>query len=329
MKVRRRFLLASAVLLATPTATLLAQPSGKVWRVGFLALRRPVSLESDIFGAFPKGMREYGYVEGRNLVIEWRFADGKRELLPRLAAELVQAKVDAIMCGGTQAIGAAQKATRTIPIVMAGANDPVGSGYVANLARPGGNITGLSLLLDEVTPKQLEMLVTIAPRPSRVAILINPANQGTATITAKVRAAAQASRVELQVVEARALQDIEGAFAKMRQGRAEAVIVFSDALYTGRVRQLAELAVKSRLPLIGTFPQYADAGALMSYGPDLAGQFREAAAYLDRIFKGAAPGELPVAQPTQFELVINLKTAKALGISIPQPTLLRADRVIE
>ena len=328
MKMRRRLLLASAALLAAPGASF-AQPQGRVWRVGFLALRRPVSLETDFFGAYPRGMRELGYVEGRNLAIEWRFADGKSELLPGLAAELVQAKPDAIVCAGTQAIGAAQKATRTIPIVMVGANDPVGTGFVKNLARPGGNVTGMSLILDEVTPKQLEMLVGTLPRLSRVAILSNPANQGATAIEAKVQAAARASRVEILPVHARALQDIEGAFAKMAQARAGAVIVSSDALFTGRMRQLVELAAKNRLPLIGAFPQYAEAGSLMSYGPDLGGQFRRAATYVDRIFKGTAPGELPVEQPTRFELVINLKTAKALGLTIPQSILLRADRVIE
>ena len=315
-------------LLAAPPAGL-AQQLGKVWRVGFLALRRPVSLESDQFGAFPRGMRELGYIEGRNLAIEWRFADGKSELLPGFAAELVRMKVDAIMCAGTQAIGAAQKATKTIPVVMAGANDPVGSGFVASLARPGANITGLSLLLDEVTPKQLEMLIAIVPRLSRVAVLANPENVAYATLEANVQSAARAARIEVVPVHARTFQETESAFAKMIQGRAGAAIVASDALFTQQVRRIAALAEKNRLPLIGAFRQYTDAGVLMSYGPDLADQFHRAAAYMDKIFKGARPGELPVEQPTKFELVVNLKTAKALGLAVPPPLLLRADRVIE
>ena len=306
-----------------------AQARGRVWRVGFLALRRPVSLGSDLFGAFLVGMRELGYVEGKNLVIEWRFADGKSEHLPGLAAELVRLKVDAILAAGTQAISAAQKATTTIPIVMAGANDPVGSGFVASLAHPGGNITGLSLLLEDITPKQLEMLRVMVPKLLRVAVLANPANVSYAAIQRNVQVAARAAGVDVVSVQARNPQEIEDAFSKIAQGRAGAVIVASDALFTQQVRQIASLAEKSRLPLIGPFRQYVEAGALMSYGQDFTDHYRRTATYVDKVFKGAKPRDLPVEQPLRFELIVNAKAARLIGLAVPQELVLRADRVIE
>lgn len=306
-----------------------AQQSGKVWRVGFLALRRPVSLESDQFGGFAQGMRELGYVEGKNVLIEWRFADGGSERLPVLAAQLIQFKVDVILAAGTQAISAAQKATTSIPIVMAGANDPVGSGFVASLAHPGGNITGLSLLLEDITPKQLEILLVMVPRLSRLAVLANPANASYATLQGNVEAVARKAGVEVLAVQARTPGEIENAFSTMAQKTTGAVIIASDALFTQQIRQIATLADKTRLPVIGPFRQYADAGALMSYGQNFTDHFRRAATYVDKIFKGAKPADLPVEQPTKFELVVNLKTARLLGLSVPHELLLRADQVIE
>ena len=327
----RRDTLGALLALGVAAAPLLsfAQAPGRVWRVGFLALRRPVSLGSDQFGAFLLGMRELGYVEGKNLVIEWRFADGQSELLSGLAAELVRLKVDAILAAGTQAISAAQKATTTIPIMMAGANDPVGSGFVTSLAHPGANITGLSLRLEDVTPKQLEMLRVMVPRLSRVAVLANPANVSYATIQTNVQVAARAAGVDVVSVQARNPQEIENAFSKIVQGRAGAVIVASDALFTQQMRQIAALAEKSRLPLIGPFRQYVEAGALMSYGQDFTDHFRRTAVYVDKIFKGARPRDLPVEQPTRFELIVNVKAARAIGLAVPQELVLRADRVIE
>jgi putative ABC transport system substrate-binding protein len=307
----------------------LAQPAIKVWRVGFLAFRRPVSLDADQFGGFPEGMREKGYIAGQNLFIEWRFADGKSERLPALADELVRLKVDVIVCAGGQAISAAQAATRSIPIVMVGAPDPVGAGHVASLARPGGNITGLSLLLDDIMPKHLEILVASVPRLSRVAMLANPANASYATLQAQVQAAARTAGVDVLSAHARTPQEIESAFPAFARERVGAVLVASDALFTQQIEQLALLAQQYRLPLIGAFRQYADAGALMSYGPNFRDEFRRAATYVDKILKGAEPRNLPVEQPTKFELVVNLKTAKALGIAIPQSVLLRADDVIQ
>ena len=301
----------------------------QVARVGFLALRRPVTLDSDVFGAFPQGMRELGYIEGKNLAIEWRFADGKSERLPGLAAELVALKVDVIMTAGTQAISAAQKATTTIPIVMGGANDPVGSGFVTSLARPGGNITGPSLLLEDITPKQLELLLAMVPKLSRLAVLVNPANVSSATLLKNVETAARRANIKVLPRETRTPQEIENAFSMMALENAGAVIMASDALFTQQMRKIAELAAKYRLPLIAPFREYVEAGVLMSYGQNFADHFRRAAIYVDKILKGAKPDDLPVEQPTRFELVINLKTAKALGIKPPESILLRADKVIE
>jgi putative ABC transport system substrate-binding protein len=326
---RRDSVLAFLALGVAPLAAF-AQQQGKVWRVGFLTQRRrPDSIDADFIGGFPRGMRDLGYVEGKNLVIEWRFADGKFERLPDLAAELVRLKVDVIVSGSSQAIGALQKATSTIPIVMATSGDPVGSGFVASLARPGGNITGLSNLFGDMSPKQLELLLSLAPKLSRVGVLVNPDNPSNATVLKNLQAAAQKVNVRLVPVEARTVQEIDGAFPVMIQGKAEAVFVAADALLIQQTRKIAELALKHRLPSIGTFRDYPEAGGLMSYGTNLAEQFRRAAGHVDKILKGAKPGELPVEQSATFELLINGKTAKALGLKIPQSLLLRADRVIE
>jgi putative ABC transport system substrate-binding protein len=274
-------------------------------------------------------MRELGYVEGRSVLIEWRFADGDSERLPLLAAELVQSRVDVILAAGTQAISTAQKATTSIPVVMAGANDPVGSGFVASLAHPGGNITGLSLLLEDITPKQLEILLVVVPRLSRLAVLANPANASYATLQANVEAVAREAGVDVLAVQARTPGEIENAFSTMAQKSAGAVIVVSDAFFTQQIRQITMLAEKNRLPLIGPFRQYAEAGALMSYGQNFTDHFRQAATYVDKILRGAKPADLPVEQPTKFELVINLKTARLLGLSVPNQLLLRADETVE
>jgi putative ABC transport system substrate-binding protein len=329
LKIERRRLLLGALGLGAIAAPFgsFAQHSGKVWRVGFLALRRPVSLESDQFGGFSQGMRDLGYVEGGNLSIEWRFADGKSERLPVLAAELVQIKVDVILAAGTQAISTAQKATASIPIVMAGANDPVGSGFVASLAHPGGNITGLSLVLEDITPKQLEILRIMVPRLSRLALLSNPANVSNATLQANVEAVARKTGVDVFVVQARTPGEIDNAFSTMVRNAAGAVIVVSDALFTQQMRQITSLAEKNRLPLIGPFRQYAEAGALLSYGQDFTDHFRRAATCVDKIIKGGKPGDLSVEQPTKFELIVNLKTARSLGLSVPHELLLRGEPI--
>ena len=326
---RRDTVFALLALGAAPPVSR-AQQQDKVWRVGFLTpRRRPDSIDADFIGAFPRGMREFGYVEGKNLVIEWRFADGEAERLPDLAAELVRLKVDVMVSGSSQAISALQKATTTIPIVMATSVDPIGSGFVKSLARPGGNITGFSNLTSDIGTKQLELLLGIVPKLSRVAVLVNPVNPALATFLKYVQADAQKVRVAVLPLEARTAQEIENTFPVITRGKAEAVIVAPDALFIQQYREIAELAAKYRLPSVSSFREYVEAGGLMSYGPNVTEQFRRAASYVDKIFKGAKPSDLPVEQSTKFELLINGKTAKALGLTIPQSVLLRADRVIE
>jgi putative ABC transport system substrate-binding protein len=330
MNNRRKLLIVLGTgALAAPFGTF-AQQQGKVWRVGFLAMRSPTASNPvDTYGAFVQGMRELGYVEGKNLIIEWRLAEGKVERLPTLAAELVQLKVDVIVAAGVQPTSAAQKATTTIPIVMGNSIDPVGSGFVTSLVRPGGNITGLSNLIGDLSPKHFEMLRSMVPKLSRVAILVNPTNSGHETILKTVQTAAQKSSVKILSVQARNPQEIESAFSTMTQGNAEAVIVANDLFFNQQRRQLAELAAKNRLPSVAAVRAYVEAGGLMSYGPSFVENYRRAATYVDKIFKGAKPGDLPVEQPTKFEMFINRKTAKALGLTIPQSLLISADKIIE
>jgi putative ABC transport system substrate-binding protein len=330
MNNRRRLVIAlGASAINVPFASF-AQQQGKVWRVGILVQeRRPASLDSHRLGAFQKGMRELGYIEGKNLVIEWRFADGISERLPSLAAELVRLRVDAILAATTPPTAAAQKATTTIPIIMASVGDPVGSGFVKNLAQPGGNITGLSNLTGDLGPKHLEFLLILLPKLSRVAVLMNPANSTGATILKSIQAAARRIGVAVLPVEAGNPQEIGSAFSLMTREKAGALIVAPDALFAQQDRQIAELAAKHRLPSIDGLREAAEAGILMSYGQNRAENFTRAAVYVDKIFKGTKPADLPVEQPTKIELIINLKTAKALGLTIPQDLLLRADKVIE
>jgi putative ABC transport system substrate-binding protein len=319
-------LLALAAMLLTARA----HGQGKIWRVGVLIpRRRPDSIDSDFIGAFPQGMRELGYVEGKNLKIEWRFADGRFERLPDLATELVRLKMDALVSGSSQAIRALQSATTTIPIVMASSGDPVGAGFVASLARPGGNITGLSNLTSDIATKQVELLLGMVPKLTRLAVLVNPLNPSLPTWVRNIRSAAQGSTVTVLPVEAKSAQDIERAFPTMIQGGARAVIVATDTLFVEQYRKIAELAATNHLPSVAQLREYVEAGGLASYGPDLAEQYRRAATYVDRIFKGAKPGELPVEQSSKFELLINRRTANALGLTIPPGLRLQADRVIE
>jgi putative ABC transport system substrate-binding protein len=329
MNNRRKLVIALGMGALSSPFTLHAQPQTKVWRIGFLALRgRPASLDADSFGAFPRGMREFGYVEGKNLEIQWRHAEGKFERLAGLAAELVRLKVDVIVVAGNAATSAAQKATATIPIVCATMSDPVGSGFVASLARPGGNITGLSNIADDISPKHLEMLLSMAPKLLRVAVLVNPANSGNRIILKSIQTVARSTRAIILPVEARTAPEIEIAFSAMARENVEAVIVAADSLFTQQVRQIADLSVKHRLLSISTRREFAEAGALISYGPSFADMYRHVAIYADKILKGAKPADLPVEQPTKFELFINGKTAKMLSLKIPQSLLISADKVI-
>jgi len=323
--------LISAIALATVYARsgAFAQQQ-RSWRVGFVALpERPEPIEGSRFGAFALGMRELGYIERRNLTIEWRFAGGEVGRLAELAAEVVQRKVDVIVAGETPVISAAQKATATIPIVMAASNDPVGSGFVESLGRPGHNITGVSILSTDLSGKLVEMLQSVAPTATRVAILLNPRNSSNAAIAINLQVAMQGARVTGQPVEAATAEGIEQAFARMQRQDASAVVIAADSFFVEQRERIAQLALKHRLPSIFSFREHVQAGGLISYGQHLADSYRRAATYVDRILKGAKPGELPVELSTRLELIVNLKTAKALGLTVPDTVLARADEVIE
>ena len=330
MNARRNVVLALGAALIVAPLDSFAQQQGKVWRIGFLSpRRRPVSLESDYYGAFPRRMSELGYVEGKNLIIEWRFANGEYERLPAMAAELVRLKVDALMALGPPGVIAAQKATTTIPIVMVVSVDPVGAGFVRSLAQPGGNITGLSNLAGDLSSKHLDLLLSIVPRLSRVGILVNPANAAHSAIPANVQSATQKAGIKVLAVEAQTPQEIEGAFARMTRENMGAVIVALDPFFSQQVLQITSLATKHRLPSIFAFREAAEAGGLLSYGQNQVDIYRRAASYVDRILKGARPGDLPVEQPTTLELIVNRRTATVLGLTIPHSLLVSANKVIE
>jgi putative ABC transport system substrate-binding protein len=324
---RRTFMaMLTGGLLAVPLAAE-AQAPAKVPRIGFLSSRSPAETAA-YSEAFRQGLRELGYVEGQNIAIEYRFAEGQPERLPALAAELVRLKVDVIVTTAQPAPEAAKQATSTIPIVFAAGGDPVAEGLVASVARPGGNITGPASMSPEVVGKQLELLKEIAPKVSRVAVLQNPGNSSHPPVLRQAEGAARALGVQLHIVQARTSPEIEAAFVAMRSQRAGGVLVLRDALFLAQRAQIAALAAKSRLPAVYGIKAEAEAGGLMAYGANIPHMYRRAATYVDKILKGAKPGDLPVEQPTKFELVINLKTAKALGLTIPPSLLQRADEVI-
>ena len=306
-----------------------AQEATKVYRIGRLSAGPPIESDPSL-EAFRQGLREFGYVEGQNLVIEHRYAEGRLEWLPALAAELVQLQVDVIVAGGTAAIRAAQYATRTIPIVMAVAYEPVGEGLVASLAQPGGNITGLSWLGAELPGKRLEILKETVPQLSRIAVLANPANPAYTPGMHNMTVAAKALALQLHVVEVRRADELDTAFATMTREGVDALLVLEDSLLLSGLRsRIAELAATHRLPAMYGWRYHVDAGGLMAYGPSQPDMFRRAATYVDKILKGAKPGDLPVEQPMKFELVINLKAAKALGLVIPPVLLFQATEVIQ
>ncbi len=274
-------------------------------------------------------MRELGYAEGKNLVIQWHFADGAYERLPGLAAELVRSKVDVIVAGTTLSVQSARQATTTIPIVMVAVPDPVGEGFAKSLSRPGGNITGLSNIVTEVSAKHLELLRVAVPKLARVAVLINPLNPSDSLILEQISGAAYSTAVKVFAVEASTAKQLEAGFGAATRSRAQALIVAADSYFDVQREQIAELAIKNRLPTIFSNREVTEAGGLMSYGQDLTEHYRRAATYVHKILNGAKPGDLPVEQPTVLELVINRKTAKALGLAVPQELSLRADKVIE
>jgi putative ABC transport system substrate-binding protein len=304
------------------------QQPKKVPQIGFLGATT-ASIEKGRIDAFQQGLRDLGYVEGKNIVIEYRWAEGKFDRLPDLAAELVRLKADVIVTGGSTSTGAAKKVTTTVPIVMAQVNDPVVSGFVASLARPGGNMTGLATLAPEISGKQLELLKEIVPKLSRVAVLGTSTAPGNAQALKETELAAGAFRVKLQYLDILGPEDIENAFRAATKGRADAALVLGTPVLISQRRQIANLAIKHRLPAIYADRAYVESGGLMSYGTNVADLYRRAATYVDKILKGSKPADLPVEQPIKFEFVINLKAAKQIGLTIPPNVLARADKVIK
>jgi len=324
---RRAFIGALAGLVFAPLAAE-AQPAGKIYRIGMLETTSLASNAANL-DAFRQGLRELGYVEGQNFVFEYRSADGRSERFPDLAAELVRLKVDVILTRGTPAVIAAKNATRTIPVVMAASGDPVLSGVVASLARPGGNVTGLSAIVVQVSGKRLELLREVIPGVSRIVGLFNMSNPNDALQWKEAEIAASSLKVQLQLHDVRKPGDFGRAFDAATKQRAGALVVGADALTWANRRSIVDLAAKNRLPAIYVAREFVDAGGLIGYGVSYPHLYHRAASFVDKILKGAKPADLPIEQPTKFELAINLKTAKALGLTIPPSLLQRADEVIQ
>jgi len=305
-----------------------AQPLTKLSRIGFLNVGTPATSPARQ-EVFRQGLRDLGYVEGKNIVIEWRYAEGKPDRLPAIAADLVRLKVDVIVTGGGISTRSAKDATVTIPIVMTQDIDPVGNSFVASLARPGGNITGLSTLAPEISGKQMELLKEIVTKFARVAVLGTTTNPGTAQALKETELAAGAFKVQLQYLDVLGSKDIDTGFQTASKARADAVLVLISSVLNTHRAPVVNLAVKSRLPVIYPFPEFVEAGGLISYGVSFADLWRRAATYVDKILKGAKPADLPIEQPKKFELIINLKAAKQIGLTIPPNVLARADKVLK
>jgi len=317
-----------AVLLLAVAVKAEAQQPVKVPRIGYVSATSP-SANVGRIEAFRQGLRELGFVEGKNIVIEWRYAEGKFDRLPALVAELVRLKVDVIVTSGPQATRVAKEATSTIPIVMSQDNDPVGNGFVTSLARPGGNITGLSILSPELSGKQLELLKEIVPKLSRVAVVGDSNEPGNAQALKEVELAAETFKVQLQYVDVLNLEDIEHSFQSASKQRAGAVLVLNSPNFSSHRKEVVNLAAKNRLPAMYFRSDFVEDGGLMSYATNFIDLSRRAATYVDKILKGTKPADLPVEQPKKFELIINLKTAKQIGLTIPPNVLVRADKVIK
>jgi putative tryptophan/tyrosine transport system substrate-binding protein len=319
-------ILVAVVLFAVAVVAEAQQPK-KIPRIGFLSGATPSTISTRV-EAFRQGLRELGYSEGKNIVIEWRYAEGKLDRLPALAAELVHLKVDVIVSAAPAPTRSAKQATATIPIVMGNDDDPVGSGFAASLARPGGNVTGLSTLSPEISGKQLDLLKEIVPKLSRVGVLGDVTRPGHPQALKELNVAANAFGVQVQYLEVQEPNDIETAFRAARKEHADAVLVLQSAVLLNQRKQIADLAVKSRLPAIYLSQEHVEDGGLMTYGVNINDLFRRAATYVDKILKGAKPADLPVEQPIKFQLIINLKAAKQIGLTIPPNVLARADKVI-
>jgi len=325
---RKIYILVAAALVLISVHPAEAQQAKKVPRIGFQSAASPAALSPRI-ESLRQGLREFGYVEGKNIFIEYRYAEGKLDRLNEFADEFVRLKVDVIVTAAPSSTRAVKKATSTIPIVMAFDNDPVANGFVASLARPGGNITGLSTLSPEISGKQLELLKEIIPRLSRVAVLGTSTSPSTALSLKEVELAAEAFGVKLQYLDVLGPKDIEIAFRAASKGRADAVLVLTSPFFASQRKQIADLAAKNRLPAIYPFPEFVEAGGLLSYSTNIIDLFRRAATYVDKILKGTKPADLPVEQPIKFEFIINLKAAKQIGLTIPPNVLARADKVIK
>jgi putative ABC transport system substrate-binding protein len=328
---RREFIGSLTGGLLAASVAVEAQQPGKVYRVGILTNKASDPAEARLWQAFRSGLRERGWIEGQNILIEFRGAEGNTNTarLSELAADLVRLKVDLIVARASIWVQPAKEATSSIPIVFLVHADPVGTGHVASLARPGGNITGLAVLMTELAPKELELLIAAVPRAKRIAVLWNRDTPSHAPALKALEEAGRTLQVQLQPVEMRTAAELEGAFAAMVRERAQAVLVLGTAIFLAERQRAAELAIKHRLPTMSNLRDVVEAGGLMSYSPDWDDLYRRGAIYVDKILKGAKPADLPVEQATKFELVINLKTAKALGLTIPPSVLGRADEVIQ
>jgi ABC-type uncharacterized transport system substrate-binding protein len=327
--VRRRDFIAhlGGVVAAWPFVAR-AQHGGRIPRVGFMG-NSTAALEANLIGPFREGLREHGYEEGRNIEIIFRWAEGRYERFPALIAELIAANVDVIVTAGTPAAFAIKKATSTVPVVMAAAGDPVGTGIVPNLARPGGNITGLSGLAPDLEGKRLELLREVAPHVAHVAFFLNPANEFHTVSMRQALAAAQALNIELQLREVSRSEDLDAAFAAIIKEKPDGLLILADRIFLHNRQRMMDFATEHRLPSVNAYRELVEAGGLTSYGPSYEQMHRRAADYVDRIVKGARPGDLPIEQPTRFTLVVNLKAAKALGLQVPPTLIARADEVIE
>jgi putative ABC transport system substrate-binding protein len=327
--ISRRAFVASVTggLLSAPLAAG-AQPAGKVHRIGFLG-NSTAALEANLVQPFRDGLRELGYVEGRDVAIEYRWAEGQYERFPALIAELIALKVEVLVTAGTPAALAVKRATTTIPLVMVAVGDPVGTGLVKSLARPGGNLTGLVSIAPDLEGKRLELLTEIVPKLSFVAFLSNPANPFHATSEKQARAAARSLHLKVEFFPVRSESEFDRAFLAMGGQRPGALVMLADRLFLHHRARIVEFAAQNRLPAVYAYTELVEAGGLMSFGPSYPGMHRRAAYFVDRILKGGKPADLPMEQPSKFELLINLKTARALGLVIPQPILLRADNLIQ
>lgn len=325
---RRKLIIALGASALTAPLSSFAQQPAKVFRIGLLSPFSPADTAL-WHQAFRQGLRDLGWIEGKNISIDYRYAEGRNDRLADFADDLVRSKVDVIVTSVTPDAAAAKKATGTIPIVMASAGDPIASGFVGSLARPGGNITGLSQMAPELAGKRLEMLKEIVPRLSRVAVLWNPEDQMSAINWKEIQLPARKLGVQLHSMEARSLKALDKLFDDAAKAHIGALVIMPNSVFVMNLKRIADLAAKHRLPSIFHITEFANAGGLIAYGPDRADLFRRAAAYVDKILKGAKPGDLPIEQPIKFELVLNLKTAKALGIKFPNSILVRADKVIE